>query len=450
MVSRRYNLNLVLGIFVITATALCLGFINFKPEKLFILIALSILLFSEIIFFISYLNKINRKIASFFNSLQNEDTAFTIPLKSKNKVINDINESLNRILAVFRNMKMGNEFREQLYLAMIEHSSTGFISIDEHGDFEIMNETSRKILGVAHTSSLHRLKTDNQELHKTISELLPGEIKSCKVNSGETNTIIQISLSVLKFKGKSLKLISFQDIKKEIELRELESWQKLIRIMNHEIMNSIAPITSVSKSLIKIYMKNELPINSANIDDRIICDTINGLEVIDNMSSGLSHFVDNYRQLSQIPKPIIEEISIEKWINYLKIISNEIAAGETTDIFFYQDPDCKQLMADERLLNQVIVNLIKNAAEAPYDELKKVIKLEFKTTDKKTIRIRVANNGLPIEPEIIDKIFVPFFTTKEKGAGIGLFISRQIISLHGGTLSVTSGKTDGTSFIIEI
>jgi nitrogen fixation/metabolism regulation signal transduction histidine kinase len=440
----------ILGIVLITSTAIFLGATPMKTDQIFRFIGLSALLLVEIIYYVYSLNRINRIIALFFNSIRNEDTAFNIPIKSKNKVIYDIYKNLNRILIVFRDMKMSNEFREQLYLAMIEHSSTGFISIDEYGDFKIMNETSREILGVTHTSSLHRLKTEIPQLYKTIKELSPGDIKSCEIITAETNTIIQVSLSLLKFKGKSLKLISFQDIKKEIELRELESWQKLIRIMNHEIMNSIAPITSVSKSLIKIYKKNNLPVNTQNIDDRIINDTIIGLEVIDGMSSGLSHFVDNYRKLSKIPQPKLQKISIEKWICYLEVISKEIISDNKTELSFHQAPGCKLIYGDDQLLNQVLINLIKNAAEAPTNDDSKKIGIRFESNTSKKTCITVTNNGQPIDYDVIDKIFVPFFSTKEKGAGIGLFISRQIITLHGGTLSVKSNTTDGTSFTIEL
>lgn len=450
MVSKYYNLNLIIGVLILTVTATGLGISLYITDINMISILISILLFIESIVFVTYLNRINRRIASFFNSIQNEDTAFNIPVKSKNKVIQELNMNLNKFIEVFREIKMGNEFREQLYLAMIEHSATGFISIDEYGDFEIMNETSRKLLDVAYTSSLPRLKTENPEIFQVITNLAPGEIKSCKINSGETNTIVQVSLSILKFKDKSLKLVSIQDIKKEIELRELESWQKLIRIMNHEIMNSIAPITSVSKSLMKIYKHKEQPVTSANINQRTISDTISGLEVIDNMSSGLSHFVNNYRQLSQIPKPSLKEIYVSKWAEYLQIITSEFISQNNAELFIHIEPDCKKLLADEKLLNQVLINLIKNAAEAPKSAIDKKIELKIKQTETNKIRILVSNNGLPINPDVLDKIFVPFFTTKESGAGIGLFISRQIVSLHGGTISVISNETEGTIFTIDL
>jgi two-component system, NtrC family, nitrogen regulation sensor histidine kinase NtrY len=450
MVSKYYYLNIIFGVLILSVTAMGLGVSLFNTDMGMASILISLLLLIESVVFIAFLNKINKKIASFFNSVQNEDTAFNIPLQSKNKVIQELHKNLNKFIEVFREIKMGNEFREQLYLAMIEHSATGFISIDEYGDFEIMNETSRKLLGVAYTSSLPRLETENPELFQVITSLKPGEIKSCKVSSEETNTIVQVSLSVLKFKDKSLKLVSFQDIKKEIELRELESWQKLIRIMNHEIMNSIAPITSVSKSLMKIYKYKEQPITSSNIDQRIISDTITGLEVIDNMSSGLSHFVNNYRQLSQIPKPLLKEIYIAKWAEYFRIITEESIAQNNAEFNIHTEPDCKKLLADEKLLNQVLINLIKNAAEAPKSDVDKRIELKIKQTETNKIRISVSNNGLPINPDVLDKIFVPFFTTKESGAGIGLFISRQIVSLHGGTISVMSNDTEGTTFTIEL
>ncbi len=450
MASRYYYLFIVFGILLIVATSISIGFAIFQLENLPIGFFLVLLLIVEIVIFNTRLNTINRKIASFFNSVQNEDTSLHLPKDNKSSTISEIYKSLNQIVSVFQKIKIESEFREQRFLAMIENSSTGFISIDEFGDFEIMNETARKLIGVAHTSNMARLKDELPELHEVLTQLMPGEKMTCPISNPEFSTIIQVSSSELHFKGKKHTLISLLDIKKVIEARELESWQKLIRIMNHEIMNSIAPITSVSNSLIKIFLENDKPIEIEQLNEKKICDTINGLEIIESMSSGLSNFVGHYRKLSKIPSPDIKPINVENWIEKLKRIGLEHVQKNNAKISFDINSGVNQISGDEGLLNQVMINLIKNAAEAPESNLPKEIKVELQATTNHKTHIVISNNGEPIDPDILDKIFVPFFTTKDEGAGIGLFISRQIISLHQGTISVFSNKNDGTRFQIEL
>jgi two-component system, NtrC family, nitrogen regulation sensor histidine kinase NtrY len=448
MASKYYFLNIVIGILIIITTSIGIGIAFFYYNNIFIGSIVIIALFIEVILFIKNMNSINRKIASFILAVQNEDTSIILPKESNSKSIGEIYKALNNVVLVFQNMKIESEFKEQLFLAMIEHSSTGFISIDQHGDFEIMNQTARNLLGVSYTSNLDRMERQLPEFFHLLSDLTPGEVKSCQITHERVSTIIQISASKLRFKDKELRLISLLDIKKEIESREIESWQKLIRIMNHEIMNSIAPITSVSKSLLPIFLKNNKPITPLDLNDKKICDTINGLEVIESMSSGLNNFVHNYRKLAQIPKPVVKTIVVEKWVENLTTISTDIIQQNNAQLIIDIQQNIKSFQADEGLLNQVLLNLIKNAAEAPILQEQKRITLLIETNvDNKTI-IKVINNGKAISNDILDKIFVPFFTTKDNGVGIGLFISRQIINSHNGTLSVYSAENEDTIFQI--
>jgi nitrogen fixation/metabolism regulation signal transduction histidine kinase len=335
-------------------------------------------------------------------------------------------------------------------MAMIENSSNGFISIDKYGDFEIMNQTARSMLDVTHTSNLKRLKNNHPELAQLLEDINPGDVNSCQITNNGQIGILQVSCSLLRFRDKDLTLISLLDIKKEIEARELKSWQKLIRIMNHEIMNSIAPIISVSKSLQPIFLKDGNPVMKNDLEEKGIHDTINGLEVIESMSTGLKSFVGHYRKLSNIPKPVLKPIFLDKWTEYLKVLCTEVLRNNNALL----DISCKSknnvLVADEGLLNQVILNLVKNADEAPNREnSEKIITINIELVKQK-LYIIIKNNGAPIPKGIRDQIFVPFFTTKNNGAGIGLFISRQIISLHHGSLTAYTDEHDETVFKIEL
>jgi nitrogen fixation/metabolism regulation signal transduction histidine kinase len=450
MASKNYYIFILFGLLTFGLSSFIAAYVLFAQHRIlwgYFLIALSII---ELLVFISYLSKINRRIATFFNAVHNQDTSIQMPANPGSRVIADIYAGMEKTIQVFQTIKMESQFKEKLFMAMIEHSSTGFISVDEHGDFEIMNETARKMLGVEYTSNLDRMKVVTPELYETLINLAPGQSATCRINRPNFSTIVQMASSKLIYKEKKLTLISLLDIQKVIDARELESWQKLIRIMNHEIMNSIAPITSASKSLTNILVKNNIPIKVEAINEKIIDDAINCLEVIDSMSNGLSYFVENYRKLSKIPEPLIKEIDIQKWANSLKQILTECIDNQKTLLEIAIPSNIKTLDGDERLLNQVIINIVKNAEQAPNDSENKKIKISIGPSINKKIEIKLWNNGRPIDKENMDRIFVPFFTTKENGAGIGLYVSRQIVNLHNGSLTVVSSNESGTTFNIQL
>lgn len=449
MASKHYYFYTLSGILFIGFSSFLGAYFLFRQNNLLVGSLIIALVFIEIMVFVNSMNQINRKIATFFNAVHNQDTSIRLPENAGSKAIADIFEGMVKTLQVFQSVKIESQFKEKLFMAMIEHSTTGFISIDEYGDFEIMNETARKLLGVQYTSNIDRMKKISPELYETIMSLEPGESRSCRVIRPNLVTIVQVASSKLIYKDKKLTLVSLLDIQKEIDARELESWQKLIRIMNHEIMNSIAPITSASKSMMNIFIKKSGTIKTDEISTQNISDVTNCLEVIDTMSNGLSYFVENYRKLSKIPEPSIKEINIQKWGESLEKILRE-CINNTTLLEVKTNEYLKTFSGDERLLNQVIINLVKNADEAPKGVENKDIKVTLSPSIKGKIDIQVWNNGAPIDKENMDKIFIPFFSTKEDGAGIGLYLSKQIVNMHNGSLTVVSDKDTGTVFNISI
>ena len=448
MASKYYLLSIIFWTLVIAITAVLTNVVWIEYRSIAVLIGGGVVLSIEVVGFVISLNSVNRKIASFLNALQNNDTSIKLPSGTRNKTSRELHDAFNHVVSIFQEVKMEYAAREQLFLEMIEHSSTGFISIDDHGDFEIMNQTARNLLGAKFTSNLKRLKRNLPELHQLITNLDSGEVKSCRIENEEGFSVIQVSSAGLKFRDQKFTLLSLQDIKNEIDAKEMESWHKLIRIMNHEIMNSIAPITSVSKSLKPIFLKDSTPIDPSEIDEKKIGDTISGLEIIESMSSGLKNFVGHYRKLSKIPEPVITSLDVVNWTDTLKSLGLELIPNDNTELELIIEDGVKAIHADEGLLNQVMINLIKNAVEAPNQRDKKIIKVTVgPASDGKTI-IRVINDGSPISEDIQDKIFVPFFTSKEHGAGIGLFLCRMIISGHTGSISAYTNQSAETVFEI--
>jgi signal transduction histidine kinase len=256
--------------------------------------------------------------------------------------------------------------------------------------------------------------------------------------------------SMIRRKDAELKLVSIQDIRHELEFRELDSYRKLISVLTHEIMNLLSPLTTVSKELYSMFRANDKPKMMSQIDDGTIKTAVNGLQLINEQSNGVLNFVNNYRKISKLPQPEFETFDVDGWVEQLNIAfmgkMNENNIGFTITA----EKSVKELIADKKLLNQVIINLLNNAIEALQEKNQdRQISIRMLRTPQNNVIIRIINNGPLIPPALLEKIFVPFFTTKKNGSGIGLSISQEIMKLHNGSITAVSSEESNTSFIVE-
>ena len=449
MISKRFNLKIILYLIFILISGIAGAYLIL--QKQFILGSLSLMVTTILITsFIYFLNDWNRKIAYFIDAVRNEDSSLKFPENIKNKALQMLHESLNKVNDFITKTKIQIEHKEKFYEALIEHSATGLISINEHGDFEILNNTARKYIGVEYTANIHMLKQRNKALYHVLNEIKPGETTTTKIFINDDFFLLSVRCTEIIYLKKKLKLISLHNIRFELEEKEIESWQKLFRVITHEIMNSIAPIISVSNTLGRMYKKDDEFISSTEITDKIITDTAKGLTVIEDMSNSLMNFVNSYRSLNKIPKPDFKEMHAKPWLENIRTMAQKIINEENVRLKLHVKPGTGYFMGDENLLNQVIINLIKNANEALENNEDGLISISCSSDYPGKILIEIADNGAGIDFEDIDQVFVPFFTTKEHGTGIGLSLCRQIIRLHNGNITVKSKPGEGTVFRINV
>jgi signal transduction histidine kinase len=285
----------------------------------------------------------------------------------------------------------------------------------------------------------------DKKLFSAIKELQPGDRKMISFN-GKTGAV-QLSLKSTLFitTQEHFQLVTIQDIKNEMETKELESWIKLIRVLTHEIMNSVAPITSLSQT-ISGYFKN---LEGKQPDERIIGNTIKGLEVINERGAGLISFVETYRKLTRIPPPEKKPVNVEQLFDSTITLINIEPIDKKISISRDVLPPGLEIAADKKQISQVLINLIKNSLEALKNSEEGKIRLRGEINENGRVQITVFDNGPGITGDLMDKIFIPFFTTKESGSGIGLSLSRQIMMLHGGSLKVVSAPGKQTQAILE-
>ncbi|MBK7712147.1 MAG: ATP-binding protein [Bacteroidales bacterium] len=448
MISRNLYLNIVFRVLMIVIISVLLGYLAAGGQSVrFILICFLTLIFITINL-ISYLNTTNRNIRFFFDSVKNDDSSLSFPTDSNNSTFRELNSSMNRVNQQIKNLKIENRNQEQYFQILMEHIPAGIISFNEKGFILHANSSAKRLFSVDVLTHLQQIEQIDHKLYQTIKTIKPSERRLIALSTMQGE--IQLSLKAAAFITKEAELIilSIEDIKNELDEKELESWMKLIRVLTHEIMNSVTPITSLSESLSVIYCRDGKPVQPEDITAKTISTTLQGLNVIKEQGRGLQSFVESYRKLTRLPEPERKRFRVSELISRVAVLYNTPDNSNKTELRVEIKSD-SELCADQNLISQVLINLVKNALEANENNPDTQITILTDVDSNLHPLICVTDNGPGISEESIDKIFIPFYTTRQRGSGIGLSISRQIMRAHGGNLKVRSVPGRETVFCMS-
>lgn len=434
--------RIALLVLVSLATGWCLASHQAILSTL-LLIAVIILLGINLVWFI---NTTNRKINFFFESIVNEDYGLTIPLPRGDKTLHRLSENLKKVAEQIKRIQIDNQRQEQYLATIIEHVATGILSVDTEGFVVHANSNLKRMLGLGQLTHLRQLDKVDAHLARAVRTIRSNDEKLITVQGpGGPITLLLKATSILSG-NRTLKLLSVQDIKKELDEKELDSWLKLIRILTHEIMNSIAPVTALSDDLYHLYSREGVPIPVTSVNEALIDTTIRGLRVIREQGQGLTRFVENYRKLTRLPKPETKRVSVKYLFEKSILLFESDQPRQNIEVEYSLENPGQELEIDEGLVSQVLANLLRNAAEALRETPKAHILLSCSRNPSGQVELAVTDNGPGVAPELLDEIFVPFFTTREDGNGIGLSLSRQIMRMHNGSLTVSSVPGRRTTF----
>ena len=394
--------------------------------------------------FFHLIHRTNRKLNYFFSALENDD--YTIHFTEKKGMSSDrlLHSVLNRTKDILQHARLESQQKERYYEILLQHISSGVIALDEKGFVVQLNEAALKLLGLevfTHIGQLHRLSPAIEETFRTIRA---GENRRITSTTERGSIQLLINASGITINNKNIRLLVLNDIENEMDEKEIDSWVRLIRVLAHEIMNSVAPITSLSDTLLAIYKAPDQTYDTTQLEKN----TINGLQVISETGKGLVSFVESYRKFTRIPYPEREYIELQEFFQRMIILCSTEANFASIRMFTEIEPVHLKVFADPNLLGQVLLNLMKNAIYALRDQENAYLKLTAEQSPKGYVKIQVIDNGPGIPADIINEIFVPFFTTKDEGSGIGLSIARQIMRAHNGNLKVVSIPHKETTFIL--
>lgn len=447
MASRNFYFQIVFRVLFICLTALGSAFLFNGNLYLFSFFVL-ILLMLQVWNLVYYINNINRKIAYFFDAIRNEDFTLHFPEKDLIKSFKRLNQSLNRVNALIQDIHLKKQEQEQFYQEVIRQANIGILAFNTKGHIIFSNPTVEKLLNYRPLNHIKQLAQVDQNLYKLFEDLKPFDQKLFQLTNEREKTQLAIKTTAIRIENESLLLVVIQDIHKELDENETNSWVKLIRVLTHEIMNSITPITSISESILKYFKTGDGLIPLKDFSENHIKNSAKGLEVIKEQGNDLMSFVGSYRTLLNVPEPQKELVKASKILEKVNVLLGQNETMKNIKIHLATTPEDLELFIDEKQITQVLVNLVKNALQSIDTKEGGVIKVVagINRSDKKFIT--VADNGAGILPELIDEIFVPFFTTKLTGTGIGLSLSKQILQLHGGSLMVKSVPEKETVFTL--
>jgi len=339
--------------------------------------------------------------------------------------------------------------RHNIYLKnVVDHVGIGLISFNEDMEIDLFNKAAQKLLHTSRLDNISSLDNVYQGFSDAIKNLNPGKPRLIKIEVHKNVLQLSLNLNVFKAEGKTINLVTLHNIVNELERNELESWQKLIRVLTHEIMNSISPITSLSTTIARYFKDPDdaRPVSIEKIDNEKIKKTLKGLNTIEKTGKNLIDFVTKYRSLSALPLPELKRFPVSSLFNRVILLMNQRVQSEKIEIVTDIRPASLVLLADENQIEQVLLNLVKNSIEAlQKKENGKIILKSYVNLDERVI-IEIIDNGTGIPTENISDIFIPFYSTKDDGSGIGLSLSRQIMNLHKGTITMISVPGEGTSF----
>ena len=451
MLYKRLFINVLVRVILITASCFILAYSYIRAVDIITMINIFCLIVLQVGLLIWKLNRINRDLQWFFSSLKNEDSSIIYSNRKKEKHLDKIYESFEEVNAMISKIKLEAARQDQYFQNLVQHVNIGIIVFYSDGKVEIINNAAQDLLNLQLLNNIKSLDGIHAGFSRTLTELRPSEQKLLKLLINGKTINLSLRISQIKFDQIEKKILTLQNINNELDEKELDSWHKLIRVLTHEIMNSTAPISSSIKLIAGYYKdeKTDLPLIKKEINEEVINNTIRGLKIIEERSDGLTNFVNKYRNLTSLPTPVYTKINVSDLFQHCRFLLKEKLDINKIELIEDILPVDLILEADKELTEQIIINMINNSVFALEGLKNKVIRINAYLDGNNRVNISIKDNGCGISEDEIDKIFIPFYSTNKMGSGIGLSLSRQIMRLQGGTISVSSKPGVETEFVLR-
>jgi two-component system, NtrC family, nitrogen regulation sensor histidine kinase NtrY len=451
MVYSRLRVHYIIRMLLIVATSGYIVYLQPFTNISAYHIILFVLLVIQIYALLHVLERPQRDLERFFEAIEYSDFAQSFSFASKDKALQPLRAAFDRVMQAFQNARAEKEAHYRYLQTIVQHVGIGIMVIKDTGAIDLINPLAKKILGMPQLKHIDQLQSLDPTLPTILIHLESGDRTQIQIKDPDSGNLSTLSLHASRFilRNEPLALISLQNIQSELDEKELEAWQNLIRVLTHEIMNSITPISSLASTANKILENVSEDIQKLPKLDESIRDVTQAMETIESRSRGLLKFVESYRELTRVPQPEFTILPVQDLFHHVVTLMQTKFLDAEVRFKHHIEPATLEITADGTLIEQVLINLLQNALDWTRSTSEGEVVLSATMGYLGRPTIQVSDNGCGIQKEALEKIFIPFFTTKPKGSGVGLSLARQIMHLHHGTISVVSEPDKSTIFTLR-
>ncbi|MEN0055856.1 MAG: HAMP domain-containing sensor histidine kinase [Mucilaginibacter sp.] len=446
MIFNRYEWRLLLRVFLLFLALLAASYVVVIGQPLYLVIFVPLVIYA-IVEMIRFQKKAQDEVNQFVESIHYRDFSRHFDVRRAPNELKPLRKGFNDINTTFKLISRERETQYHYLQKILELVDTGILSFEEEsGNISWINEAFKNLIGIPYLKTVHSLEKREPALYLELIKVKPGDSKIITVTRNQQLVKILITASVMRSDDILYKLIAFQNVSEALDETESKAWQKLLNVMTHEIMNSVAPISSLADTLKNRLQSPEIAnsVQSSELEDLEL-----GIDTIKRRSEGLLKFTESYRSLNKITKLDLNKILVRDLFENLNSLMRPTLEKKNIELeIILRDPTLA-IQADINLIEQVMINLLVNAIEAVKDREEPRLILAAEIQNNSKTLVKVIDNGLGMPPELLDKIFIPFFSTRKTGSGIGLSLCKQIMLLHKGNIQVQSTEGKGSSFILQ-
>ncbi|MDB4901489.1 MAG: zraS 3 [Mucilaginibacter sp.] len=446
MIFNRYEWRLVLRVIFLFITLTLTSILVVKDLYLFLVITIPLVVY-EVLDLIRFQKKAQDEVSQFVESIHYRDFSRHFDVRKAPNELKPLRKGFNEINTTFKLISRERETQYHYLQKILELVDTGILSYEQdNGETGWINEAFKNLIGVPYLKTIHSLEKREIGLYQEIIKLKPGDSKIVTMTRNQQLVKILVTASVLRSDEKIYKLVAFQNVSEALDETESKAWQKLLNVMTHEIMNSVAPISSLADTLKNRLQSPEIAgcVASSQLEDLEL-----GIDTIKRRSEGLLKFTESYRSLNKITKLDLTKILVRNLFENLNSLMRPTLEKKHIELEIILRDPALAIEADLNLIEQVLINLMVNAVEAVKDTENPRLTLSAEIQSNNKTLVKVMDNGMGMPPELLDKIFIPFFSTRKSGSGIGLSLCKQIMLLHKGNIQVQSTNGVGSAFILQ-
>ncbi|MFH1998524.1 MAG: ATP-binding protein [Planctomycetota bacterium] len=443
---KRFRPMCIIRVELLVATLLVFSYLLYNTSLYATLALVGVAVVYQTYAQIRYIERTNRDLTRFLESIEHADFSQTFTQGLKGPSFDELNAAFAKVFERFRAIRREKEEHFRYLQTVVQHVGIGLIAFQDKGEVELINTAAKRLFDIPHLKNIHELGRFSEELVSRLKSLPSGGQDLVEVRVSERKVHLSVHAIELRFQNRRISLVSLQNISTELGNKEMEAWQNMVRVVTHEIKNSLTPIASLAATVDGLLCGDEI---SRRLEGLEAADDMrDALGTIQRRSEGLLRFIDAYRKMTHIPAPQVQAFLVADLFNVVEDLMRSRLEEKGISLRSVIEPESLELVADRHLIEQVLINLFTNAIQALDGRADGCIEISAGTRDRGRVLIRVEDNGPGIDEDALDRIFVPFFSTRPGGSGIGLTLSRRILRIHGGDITVRSIPGEPTAFLL--